>query len=197
MMLSNGSMINSIDTIMNVPEQTSIEYFIRSGDNYYNWTSEYPEWKPFESGQELNAITGLYFQISAVLYPDGNGHTSPSITQMTINYAELDPPLPPHSVRAVAGNGCVTLNWSFSVDDTTGGYYIYYGNRPGEYLGRVAVEGASPIKVGNTTSYTVTGLENGKIYYFAIATWSALDDRIVGNLSKEVYARPLERLGNN
>ena len=71
---------------------------------------------------------------------------------------------------------------------------MYYGNRPGEYLGRVALEGQSPINVGNTTSFTLTGLENGKIYYFAVATWSAYDDRVIGKLSKEVYARPLARL---
>lgn len=193
-MLSNGSMINSIDTIMNVPEQTSIEYFVRSGDNYYNWTSEYPEWKSFESGKSLFGITGMYFQILAVLYPDGNGHTTPSITQITINYSELDPPLPPHSVRATAGNGCVTLNWSYSVDDTAGGYYIYYGNRPGEYLGRFAVEGDSPIQVGNVTTLTITGLENGRIYYFAVAACSSFDERVIGPLSREVYARPLARL---
>ena len=37
-------------------------------------------------------------------------------------------------------------------------------------------------------------LENGKIYYFAVAAWSAYDMRVVGNLSKEVFARPLARL---
>ena len=86
------------------------------------------------------------------------------------------------------------LKWKYSVDDTAGGYYIYYGSRPGEYLGRIAVEGASPIKIGNQTSFKVTGLENGKIYYFAIAAWSRLDDRITGPMSKEVFARPLDRL---
>ena len=94
----------------------------------------------------------------------------------------------------MAGNEKVTVSWSYSVDDTVGGYYLYYGTRPGEYLGRVAFEGESPINVGNTTSYTLTGLQNGKIYYFAIAAWSEYDDRVIGNFSKEVFARPLERL---
>ena len=71
---------------------------------------------------------------------------------------------------------------------------LYLEARPGEYLGRVALEGESPINVGNTTSYTLTGLQNGKIYYFAIASWSQFDDRVIGSFSKEVYARPLEKL---
>ena len=94
-------------------------------------------------------------------------------------------------VKAVAGNGQVTLNWSYSVDETTGGYYIFYGNRPGEYLGRIALEGESPINVGEVNSFTLTGLQNGKIYYFAVAAWSSKNDEIIGDLSKEVYARPL------
>lgn len=194
MMTSTGAILNSINAEMNIPQQTAVCLFVRSGDNYYNWTDDYPEWKPVESGQTLSGVTGLYFQVAAELYPDGDGMKTPSITQITLDYQELPEPLPPFTVKAVAGNGKVTVSWSYSVDETTGGYYLYYGTRPGEYLGRVALEGDSPVNVGNTSSYTLTGLENGKIYYFAVAAWSAFDDRVIGNLSKEVYARPLSRL---
>ena len=194
--VSTGSVLNSLTAEMNVPSQTEVSFFVRSGDNYFNWTDSYPEWKPVESGKQINGVSGMYFQVACELYPDGNGAVSPSVTQLTLDFTELPLPLPPFTVKAEAGNGCVTLSWNYSVDDTAGGYYIYYGNRPGEYLGRVALEGPSPVNVGNTTSYTLTGLENGKIYYFAVASWSALDDRIVGPLSKEVFARPLQRLGN-
>ena len=71
---------------------------------------------------------------------------------------------------------------------------MYYGNRPGEYLGRVAVEGTSPVRVGDVTSVTLHGLKNGTIYYFAVAAYSKIDDRILGTLSKEVFARPSARL---
>ncbi|MBR4180206.1 MAG: fibronectin type III domain-containing protein, partial [Treponema sp.] len=177
------------------PSQTEISFFVRSGDNYFNWTDSYPEWKPVESGKDISGVSGMYFQVACELYPDGNGTVSPSVTTLTLDFEELPLPLPPFTVKAQAGNGSVTLSWNYSVDETAGGYYIFYGNRPGEYLGRVAVEGPSPVNVGNTTSFTLTGLENGKIYYFAVASWSALDDRITGPLSKEVYARPLQRLG--
>lgn len=192
--VSTGSVLNSITAEMNVPEQTGICYFVRSGDNFFNWSDSYPEWKPVESGETLTGVTGLYFQIACDLYPDGDGVKTPSVTSITMDFTEIPLPLPPFTIKAEAGNGKVTLNWNYSVDDTTGGYYIYYGNRPGEYLGRVAVEGNSPVKIGNTTSFTLTGLENGRIYYFAVASWSNLDERVIGPLSKEVFARPLERL---
>lgn len=193
--VSTGSVLNSLTAEMNVPSQTEIQFFVRSGDNFFNWNDSYPQWKPVLSGEKIEGVSGMYFQVACELYPDGNGSVSPSVTQISLDFTELPLPLPPFSVKAEAGNGSVTLKWNYSVDETAGGYYIYYGNRPGEYLGRIAVEGVSPIKVGNTTSYTLTGLKNGTIYYFAVAAWSSLDDRIVGSLSKEVFARPLQRLG--
>ena len=193
-MVSNGSMLNQLVAEMSLPSQTAVCYYVRSGENFYGWTDSYPEWKPVESGQALQGITGLYFQVMAELLPDGNGLETPAITSISLDFTELPEPLPPFVVKAVAGNGSVTLSWNYSVDDTAGGYYLYYGTRPGEYLGRMAIEGESPINVGNTSSFTVTGLENGKIYYFAVAAWSVYDMRVVGNLSKEVFARPLARL---
>lgn len=192
--VSTGSKLKMLTAQMNVPSQTEVCYFVRSGDNYFNWNSTYPKWQPVVSGEEIKNISGMYFQIACELYPDGDGSVTPSITQINLDFEELPLPNPPFTVKAKAGNGSVTLSWSCSVDNTTGGYYIYYGTRPGEYLGRFAAEGNSPINVGNTTSYTITGLENGKIYYFAIASWSSLDNRITGPLSKEVFARPLSRL---
>lgn len=192
--VSTGSKLNSIMTEMNVPAQTEVSFYIRSGDNYFNWTDSYPKWKPVVPGQSVKDVSGMYFQLACDIFPDGDGSVSPTITQIVLDIEELPLPVPPYTVRAQAGNGSVTLTWNNSVDNTTGGYYIYYGTRPGEYLGRFALEGNSPINVGNRTSFTLTGLENGKIYYFAIASWSIMDDRVVGPLSKEVFARPLERL---
>ena len=193
-MVSTGSILNSLTAEMTVPSQTAVCFYVRSGENFYGWTDSYPEWKPVDSGEKLTGVTGLYFQVSAELLSDGDGSVTPTITEIALDFTELPEPLPPFVVKAAAGNGSVTVSWNYSVDDTAGGYYLYYGTRPGEYLGRVALEGESPINVGNTTSYTVTGLENGRIYYFAVAAWSVHDMRVVGNLSKEVFARPLARL---
>lgn len=192
--VSTGSILTSIDAETYIPSQTDVCFYVRSGDNYFNWTDSYPKWKPVENHQDLKGISGMYFQLACDIYPDGDGGVSPSVTSIKLNFEELPLPLPPFTVKAVAGNGCVTLSWNYSVDETAGGYYVYYGNRPGEYLGRYAIEGDSPIKAGNVTSFKITGLENGKIYYFAVASWSSRDERIIGPLSREVFARPLDRL---
>ena len=193
-LVSQSAVIEEIDALMNVPAQTDIRFFIRSGDNCYGWTDSYPAWKEIESGKPISDISGLYFQISAELLPDGAGSRTPRLTEIAVKYTEQYEPLPPFMVNAVAGDGTVTLTWNSSVDENAGGYYVYYGNRPGEYLGRTALEGSSPVNVGNTTSVTLSGLENGRIYYFAVSAYSKIDGRINGILSKEVFARPSSRL---
>lgn len=196
-LISHSAKMDKIDAMMNVPAQTEVKFYVRSGDNCYGWTDSYPEWKEVAAGEQISDVTGLYFQVSVELLPDGGAEKTPSITELTIKYDEQDEPLPPFTVSAEAGNSSVTVRWSFSVDDSAGGYLVYYGNRPGEYLGRTAAEGASPVRIGNQSSLTLTGLENGKIYYFAVAAYSKIDDRIIGTLSKEVYARPSSRLTKN
>ncbi|MCR5614025.1 LamG-like jellyroll fold domain-containing protein [Treponema sp.] len=185
-----GAIIRRIETIQSVPLQTEIRYYIRTGDNFYEWNDSTPEWHEIIPGQEIENVTGRYFQLAAELYPDGDGQKSPSITEIKITYYEPPLPLAPSVVKAVAGDGYVDLSWNASLDDTTAGYYVYYGTRPGEYLGTECINGSSPIKVGNVNFVRLTGLKNGAIYYFTVAAYSKLDGRIIGNFSDEVFARP-------
>ena len=194
LLISQSAVVNEIDTLMSVPLQTDIRFYIRSGDNCYGWTDASPEWKEIVPGEKIAGVKGLYFQLMAEFLPDGAGSETPRLSEIAIHYEEQAEPLPPFNVTAQAGDGTVALSWTYSVDDNAGGYYVYYGNKPGEYLGRVAVQGSSPINVGNVTSVTLTGLENGRIYYFAVSAYSKIDGRINGTLSKEVFARPSSRL---
>lgn len=193
-LVSHSASMTELQAVMNIPSQTDVKFYVRSGDNCYGWTDTYPEWREVSAGEPISNVSGLYFQVSAELLPDGGAEKTPSITEITVKYNEQDEPLPPFTVQAEPGNSSVTVTWSYSVDDSAGGYLVYYGNRPGEYLGRAALEGDSPVKAGNKTSLTLNGLQNGKIYYFAVAAYSKIDGRIIGTLSKEVYARPSSRL---
>lgn len=185
-----GTILNSVNAEVSTPPQTEVNFYVRTGDNCYNWTKDYPEWKQIKNKEQLSGFVGSYIQLSAQLLSDGGGTKTPSVTEIVLDYSELPAPVPPFRVLAKKGNESVTLEWNASLDETAGGYYIYYGTKPGEYLGRIATEGSSPIDVGNTTFYTLNGLKNGTIYYFAISTYSKFDSRIIGELSKEVYARP-------
>lgn len=192
----NGAEVLSVDALVTVPAQTWIEYYVRSSESPFDWTETQPEWKTFTPGDTLNAVDGVWFQLAADLYPDGACSVTPSVSEFTVTYKEHEVPVTPYDLRAVAGDGYVDLSWAGTASNktsNTGGYMVYYGKRPGEYLGSDAAEGNSPIYVGKDNSIRITGLENGKIYYFAVAGVSASSPEIIGQLSPEVYARPLRR----
>ncbi len=62
-------------------------------------------------------------------------------------------------------SGQVTLTWDANTAPGITGYKIYYGPASGTYY--------SLINVGNLTAYTVSGLEDGTTYYFAVTDYNA------------------------
>jgi len=67
-----------------------------------------------------------------------------------------------YSVNAMAADA--TLSWNPSTDPTVAGYKVHYGMSSGIY--------GHSIKVGNRTTYTVTGLGNGT-YYFTVTAYDS------------------------
>ncbi len=189
-----GAELVRLDAVTDIPAQTGISFFVRAGDNFYEWTDEQPEWIPVVPGEKIGNVKGKYVQVAGELYPDGTGSATPSVTEIQLLYDEQTTPLPPAGVFATAGDGYVDVRWTASVDYSTEGYLVYYGERPGEYMGRSSSLGPSPIDAGDTLSIRIGGLTNGKIYCFAVAAYNGLGPSEAGELSKEVYARPVRKL---
>ncbi len=67
---------------------------------------------------------------------------------------------------AVSGNllaANVNLAWNPSTASNVSGYIVYYGQSSGNYT--------ASVDVGNITSYTLTGLQDGTAYYFAVSSY--------------------------
>ena len=64
------------------------------------------------------------------------------------------------------------------------GYNIYVGTAPGSYS-----YPGSPIAVGRTDNYTITGLPSGQTYYFAISAFdlSGNESGLSSEVSKSIY----------
>ena len=69
-------------------------------------------------------------------------------------------PLPAFAVQ------CVTLAWNPSASPNVIGYNVYYGSACGSYTNKISV--------GNVTSATVPGLQNGACNYFVVTACDAL-----------------------
>ncbi len=134
-------------------------------------------------------VTGRFVQMRVEMYADGRGTRSPVLDAIRIRYLPSRPPGPPAAVRAFSGDGSVILRWDHAPGDGITGYDIFYGNRPGEYFGEHADQGRSPVSVGYVTEFELTGLRNGRAYFFAIVARDGTDTRD-GMFSSEVEVRP-------
>jgi hypothetical protein len=63
-----------------------------------------------------------------------------------------------------AAAGQITLAWDASTEEDLAGYKVYAGDSSRLY--------STTIDVGRTTSFTVSGLQEGRLYYFAITAYN-------------------------
>ena len=86
------------------------------------------------------------------------------------------------TVLAVLGGsafaGEVELTWERNPEPGVAGYIVWYGTQPGIYK--------ASVDVGNRTGWTLTGLQEGQRYYFAVQAYDS--SRIPSPLSAEVFA---------
>jgi hypothetical protein len=191
-----NSRLLSVDVVSRTPGNTGIELSYRISDEWIGWNLESPAWRPLRAGEALPAdARGRYVQVRVDLYPDGTGRQTPSLSSVTLHYEPDPPPPAPAQVLALPKDGGVELRWSRVPEADVAGYLVWYGSSPGEYYGSNAAEGASPIDVGNVLSFTVTGLPNGGLVYFAVAAYDkaalpGMPARRAGPFSPETQARP-------
>ncbi len=176
----------SADISVIEPEGTESEFYVRAGDNFYAWTENSPRWVPLVNGKPAEEVSGQYFQIAGGLYPDGTRSKTPLLTWISLNLEKENAPWPPLKVRGEAGNGSVRISWNPPADSSARGYLVYYGEGQGEYLSQ-----GSPIDAGNSLSCVISGLENGKMYYFAVASYGDAGPSYPGGFSPEIAVRPL------
>jgi len=203
------SRLVAVDAEYKAPGTASIEFAYRIADSWASWRAvdagKEEAWTPLRPGEALpESARGRYVQVRALLFPDGTGKLSPSLSSLTLRY-EADPPPPaPAALVAYPKDGAIELHWRRVPVADLSGYLVYYGERPGEYFGTGADQGPSPIDAGNTTTLTLTGIPNGKLLYFVVAAYDSAPDpdallpganqnaaiNRAGEFSPEAAARP-------
>jgi hypothetical protein len=192
------SRLIAVDLEGKTPGASSIELSYRIAEDWTSWRAGAASWTPFRPGESLpSEARGRYVQVRAELYPDGTGSLSPSLSSLTLRFEADPPPPPPAKLIATPKDGAVLLRWSQVPEADLGGYLVYYGEAPGEYMGVGADQGPSPVDAGRATTITLTGIPNGKLLYFAVAAYDAAAGSAAGGaasrageFSAETYARP-------
>lgn len=125
-----------------------------------------------------DSIYNGYLDLSCVLSNPTGGAVLGGQNPLNIQISDNDPPPVPTGLRAVAGNGQVSLSW----DSVNSAYYkLYYSTVNGDFTE------ANSVTVYEGENYTLTGLKNGTAYYFAI---KAGHDIYFSDLSGTVSATP-------
>jgi hypothetical protein len=81
----------------------------------------------------------------------------------------------------------ITLAWDANEEETVAGYRLHYqsSSTTVPLVGAAALEGPSPIDVGDTLTFTLNGLDENQIHYFAV---TAYDQNGVESLLSELVA---------
>ena len=190
---STGARITEFDAEAVAPGSSTVNFYYRTADARTTLENMSPdsEWVPFERGEERDEpLQTRFVQLRAELYPDGERRRSPRVVNMRVSYEPDMPPSPPTHLVAVPGDGEVTLRWRGVADNDLSGYDVFYGTRSRRYFGTGAEIGDSPVSIGKTTEVTIDGLENGTLYFFAVASRDASGTDGTSVLSSEVTARP-------
>ena len=82
----------------------------------------------------------------------------------------------------------ITLQWNANTETDLDGYKVYYKTETSgpTYNGTGAVEGNSPIDVGNVTQITLHGLDEDVTYFFAVTAYNTA--QLESGFSNEVDA---------
>jgi hypothetical protein len=185
--------IARIESVTTIPADSGIEFSYQAADTWGGRKSlkSDTDWIPFVPGTDFGeSLKARYIQLRVELYPDGTRTKSPRLSSLRVVYEPNLPPAPPAGLVVTPGNGKVTLTWRKVNDLNVKGYLVFYGTSPRNYLGTGASQGDSPIDAGSSTTLEVGGLENGSLYYFAVAAYDTSDPRQQSEFSAEISARP-------
>ncbi|MBA7614840.1 hypothetical protein ES703_22114 [subsurface metagenome] len=186
----SGTQLKRIESVFRKPSNSEVFFYYQIADRLEELNQLPSAWQQFIPGTDFDNVRGRFLQIRFELLPDGLRDNSPDLSEIRITYEQDLPPVPPAAVRAVPGNGRVELYWKEVNEEDMRGYLIYYGDRPGKYHGMDAGEGISPIDAGDVSHFKVSGLENGRLYYFAVVAYDAAEPPHSSLFSAEISARP-------
>ena len=112
--------------------------------------------------KSLMSDTEYSFQVRGI-NSGGDGSESQNADAIPLH---IDPPGPPLNLTATAGDTAVTLNWEAPTSGDATDSYQYRHKKTGDadYIEWKDIPGSD----SSTTSYTVTGLENGSTYTFGV-----------------------------
>ena len=133
--------------------------------------------------QRLTAEMPSLTQLVAPTVSLSSTSTSPTPSPGTTQAPSSSTPTSTEPATSSGTRGA-TLSWTLNSETDLAGYKVYLGTAPGIY----SFPG-SPIVIGRTDNYAITGLPVGQTYYFAISAFdsSGNESALSSEVSKSIY----------
>jgi fibronectin type 3 domain-containing protein len=132
-------------------------------------TQSFPITGSFDVYQHSALQVHLNAGVNSITQFAVSDHGLSRVDQMTVTPATASVPSAPGNLRVTPGNTTATLTWNASSSGSPTSYSIYRGTK---FDGEVNTPIATPS--GSTTTYTDTGLQNGKQYFYFVAANNAV-----------------------
>ena len=127
-------------------------------------TERFPITGNFETYQNSSLQVHLNAGVNSISMLAVSDHGVSRVDEMTVTPATASVPSGPASLTVTPGNAAATLTWKGSTSGNPTSYSVYRGTiSDGE-----AVTPAGTVS-GTTTTFTDTGLTNGKTYFYNVA----------------------------
>jgi fibronectin type 3 domain-containing protein len=145
-------------------------------------TERFPITGNFETYQNSSLQVHLNAGVNSVSMLAVSDHGVSRVDEMTVTPATASVPSGPAGLTVAPGSGAATLTWKGSSSGNPSSYSIYRGTiSDGEAVTPVGTVS------GTTTTFTDTGLTNGKTYFYNVAASNAVG---VSPDSNEVSVTP-------
>jgi hypothetical protein len=109
------------------------------------------------SNLPLLVKTTYYFVVKAY---NSAGESEPS-NEVSYYCPDTTPPVPPQGLSRQISGSSVILSWTANTETDLAGYNVYQGTSAGAY--------GTPNTLGKVITSTVSGLTQGRTYYFAVS----------------------------
>ncbi len=181
------------------PPGSALNFFVRHSQTPFD--AEAPDnalaWRRLRASDAV-LPSFRYIQWKAEFKADPSGAQSPTLASVRIDYVPHAAPAAPTDLRvatSLSGADRICLDWAKNPERDVherGGYYVYYGVRPGEYLGRISVGLENgrriPIRAGAFAELPLSAEERFELRNQPDALERRLRNRVRFILTNEVVA---------
>ena len=182
-----------IESVQTTPSDSALFHYYRLSDELARPASADASegWIPYAPGAALPVgARGRWLQLLIEFFPDGRRTSAPTLSNIRVVYEPHLPPLAPAGLVATPRQRQGHPELAPGRRPRGGRLRGVLRHRAGSWFGDGAAEGPSPIDAGDTTGLVVTGLENGRLYYFTVAAYNDAAPKQRSAFAAEAGARP-------